>query len=343
MHSDFADGRVRTVHSSPSSDVYITTRISDGLQLVVKRTKITGPNDMKRFDKELELLQACEHASVLRPVGVLRVPPTYALVLPVYSGGSLFATLHASGRTLTLRAKLSLSCELAGAIAHLHERGVLHRDVKSDNVLLDGHGRVVLADFNAAEWESLVTSDIVMQARPTGGFFKQFVVGTLPYMAPELLRSVRGAAYSRACDVYSLAITFNEVLTQTVPYSDALMDQVALHTILEARYNHDALTTAIASEGLRPAQPDVESIAGEGSGALGPVCMRWPSQLCQLSRPCLCCLHLLPASAACLCCCSPCSTRTRVRRPRHRALRSRRRWRSASDGRDGSARTLGVE
>lgn len=70
-------------------------------------------------------------------------------------------------------------------------------------MLLDASGRAVLADFNAAEWEEAITSDIVMQARPTGGFFKQFVVGTLPYMAPELLRSVRGAAYARPCDVYS--------------------------------------------------------------------------------------------------------------------------------------------
>ena len=96
------------------------------------------------------------------------------------------------------------------------------RDVKSDNVLLAASGRAVVSDFNAAVWEAHVTSDIVMQSRPTGGFFKQFVVGTLPYMAPELLRSVRGAAYARACDVYSFGITANEVLTQTVPYSDAM-------------------------------------------------------------------------------------------------------------------------
>jgi hypothetical protein len=46
---------------------------------------------------------------------------------------------------------------------------------------------------------------------------------------------VRGAAYTRACDVYSFGIALNEVLTQTVPYSDAMTEQVQLHTILEAR------------------------------------------------------------------------------------------------------------
>ena len=92
-----------------------------------------------------------------------------------------------------------------------------------------------------------------MQARPSGGFYKQFIVGTLPYMAPELLRSVRGAAFTASCDVYSLGILLNEVLTlpsrnrdllarrsnrfasvrsilrqvltATVPYADALTEQ----------------------------------------------------------------------------------------------------------------------
>ena len=153
---------------------------------------------MKRFDKELELLHACSHPSILKPFGVFRVPPTYALVLPHFERGSLFGLLHSKGIAFTPPTKLSISRDLTLAIAHMHERGLLHRDIKSDNVLVHGDGRIVLADFNAAEWETLVTSDIVMQARPTGGFFKQFVVGTLPYMAPELLRSVRGAAYARA-------------------------------------------------------------------------------------------------------------------------------------------------
>lgn len=260
---DFGD-RVKTLHTSGSSDVYISECKKAGFkELVVKRTKITNPGDMKRFDKELEFLNACEHGSVLKPVGLLRVPPTYALVLPVFARGSLFATLHASGRTLSLPAKLHIASDLGGAIAHLHEKGILHRDIKSDNVLIHDNGRCVLADFNASEWETLITADIMMQARPTGGFFKQFVVGTLPYMAPELLRSVRGAEYKRACDVYSLAITINEVLTQTVPYSDALMEKVALHTILEARYNHTDLTIAIASNGIRPHPPAVPADAKE--------------------------------------------------------------------------------
>ena len=125
-------------------------------------------------------------------------------------------------------------------------------------------------------------------------------------MAPELLRSARGAAYTERCDVYSCGILANEVLTQTIPYSDAQTEQVKLQTILEARcsavptpllsrhpsspltpplpsplaphpslltlrssplhppplptrYNYEQLTAAIATDGLRPCQPEADA------------------------------------------------------------------------------------
>ena len=62
--------RVKTLHTSPSSDVYIAQSRDQG-EVVIKRTKITDPKDIKRFDKELEFLHACEHASVIAPLGVL--------------------------------------------------------------------------------------------------------------------------------------------------------------------------------------------------------------------------------------------------------------------------------
>ena len=168
--------RVRTLHSSGSSDVYACTWAESGEAVVVKRTKVTCPGDISRFEKELAMLLACEHARVIQPAGVVRAPPTYALALPLHERGALFGVLHASGRTLTPHAKLVLCADVAAALAHLHARGVLHRDVKSDNVLVHASGRGVLADFNAAEWEAEIKEDIVTQARPTGGFFKQFVV-----------------------------------------------------------------------------------------------------------------------------------------------------------------------
>ena len=218
------------IHSSGTSEVYPAIT-AGGANVAVKRTKITCPNDIARFEKEVELLHGCDHPCIIRPLGVVRAPRTCALVLPLHPRGWRFRLLHSSGRTLARAAAAAICADVAAAVAHLHERHVVHRDIKTDNVLVSDSSRCVLTDFNAAEALERIAADIVVQARPSGGFFKQFVVGTLPYMAPELLRSVRGAAFTPACDVFSLAILANEVLTATVPYADALCEQVQLQTM----------------------------------------------------------------------------------------------------------------
>ena len=264
--------RTQTLHTSPTSEVYAATLESDGTPVVVKRTKITTRGEITRFEKEVALLLLCDHPHVIKPIAQIRSAPTYAFVLPLFTNGALFGVLHNSGRQLSLRGALVLMQDSASALQHLHEIGILHRDIKSDNVLLDDTGRAVLVDFNASERTTDIQADIVAPSRPSGGFFKQFVVGTLPYMAPELLRGSKGAAYTDRCDIYSTGIMMNEVLTQTIPYSDAQTEQVKLQTILEARYNYEQLTTSIAIDGLRPNQPEPSAAA--------------PAPLLELTRRC---------------------------------------------------------
>lgn len=190
---------------------------------------------MKRFDKEIELLRACNHPAIIQPIDVVRKPPTYAIVLPFMANGTLFSLLHASGKTMKLDTKVGIAVDIAAAVVHLHERGILHRDIKSDNILVHADGSCVLADLNAAEWMQCVTADITMVSRPTGGFFKQFIVGTLPYMAPELLLAGgAGALYTPSCDIYSFGITLCEMISQvpapfaTINDSPSSAPQVAL-------------------------------------------------------------------------------------------------------------------
>jgi serine/threonine protein kinase len=155
--------------------------------VVVKRTKITSRGEILRFEKEVALLLACSHPNVVQPLALMRAPPTYAFVMPLFAHGSLFGVLHNSGRQLSLQGALSVLADVSSAVAHLHEVGVLHRDVKSDNVLLDGSWRAVLVDFNASERTADVLADIVAPSRPSGGFFKQFVVGTPSFSATRPL------------------------------------------------------------------------------------------------------------------------------------------------------------
>lgn len=95
--------------------------------------------------------------------------------------------------------------EIADAIEYAHLNGVIHRDVKPANILIDHHGRAKLTDFGIAQ-----------SANKTGQFAPS--LGTLRYMAPEQLE---GATADHRGDIYSLAVVLYETLTGDVPYSSA--------------------------------------------------------------------------------------------------------------------------
>ena len=124
------------------------------------------------------------------------------IVMELMSGGSL-ATILRNGRPARDDA-LRWIAEAAAALDHAHEHGIIHRDVKPGNLLLDDRGRLGVADFGIARlaFESAVTQ--------TGQ-----VLGTAAYVSPE---QARGEGVSAASDRYSLAVVAYELLTGTKPY-----------------------------------------------------------------------------------------------------------------------------
>ena len=79
--------------------------------------------------------------------------------------------------------------------------------------------------------------------KPTGGFHKKLLVGTLEYMAPEILTKT---SHTRKSDVYSLSILLNECVTGTFPFSDCHKERPGCHTVLELGYGHQELKAAVA-------------------------------------------------------------------------------------------------
>lgn len=102
---------------------------------------------------------------------------------------------------------VSLAAQIAGALHHAHERGVLHRDVKPSNILLTAEGRAMLVDFGLA-WSDDADQRLTQSASQ---------LGSLPYLPPEHIDG-KATDPSRAADIYSLGVTLYEMLTLRNPF-----------------------------------------------------------------------------------------------------------------------------
>lgn len=172
---------------------------------VIRGDRTESSESRARFRREVRLIEQVRHPHIL-PVhrsGEERHQPF--LVTPLMPDGSLRDLLRDCGR-LTVPRVLSVLAQVAAALDAAHDRGIVHRDVKPSNILVDrGHGHLYLADFGIAR---AVDGDDGLTS--TGAH-----LGTLAYAAPEQLR---GGPVDERADVYSLACVTYEMLVGTPPF-----------------------------------------------------------------------------------------------------------------------------
>ncbi|GAB1693252.1 protein kinase domain-containing protein [Krasilnikovia sp. M28-CT-15] len=164
------------------------------------------PKRVSRFVQERTILLMLRHPNVVRVRDLISLGETLALVMDLVPGGSLRDHLR-EHRTVAPGEAARLTAQIAGALAEAHGLGVVHRDLKPDNILLeteDGRLRTRLTDFGIARM--LTTPSLTMP---------HAVVGTPHYMAPESFHAVPA---SPAADVYALGVLLYELLTGHPPY-----------------------------------------------------------------------------------------------------------------------------
>nr|BAJ33673.1 unnamed protein product [Eutrema halophilum] len=252
------------LHLSPSSftlrspiargsESVVYEAILDGRRVAAKKPVLSTSDDLDKFHRHLQLLCNLDHPGLAKLLAAHAKPPNYMFFFELYESGTLAEKLHVEEWSPSIDQVLMITLQLAKALQNLHNNGIVHRDVKPANVLLDEKLSPYLADFGLAEYKKDLREVNLhnwrSSGKPTGGFYKKNMVGTLIYMAPEILRK---EMFTEKSDIYSFGILINELLTGVVPYTD-LRAEAQAHTVLEMNYTEQQLTAAIVSSGLRPA------------------------------------------------------------------------------------------
>src|SRR5262249_47516659 len=206
--------------------------------------------ERERFRREAEATARIQHPGIVQVHEVGEHHGLPFLVMELVPGGSLARRLREAA--LVPAEAASLVQQLARALHAAHRRGIVHRDMKPGNVLIDADGRPRITDFGLARW--VEESEALTRTSA--------VVGTPSYMAPEQAHG-SGQLVGPACDVYSLGAVLYECLTGRPPFKAAtavdtllqvLHDEPAAPRQLNARVPADLETIALKCLQKEPAR-----------------------------------------------------------------------------------------
>lgn len=171
------------------------------------QTFATEPDIRERFTTEARTLATLSHPHIVPVYDYVERGPLCLIVMEQLPGGTVWERFTTVGLTAPAACAIVLAC--CAALQHAHEKGVLHLDVKPDNLMFDGGGTVKVTDFGI----SRVISGDRLLATVDGQ-----VLGTPAYMSPE---QARGGSLTPASDVYSSGVMLYELLTGHLPWTGA--------------------------------------------------------------------------------------------------------------------------
>jgi eukaryotic-like serine/threonine-protein kinase len=198
---------------------------------VLLETHVEDSEFARRFRQEARVAASLEHASIVKIYDFGNVAGTLWYSMQFVEGPSLTDELARRG-VFDEETAARIVVPLLDALDYSHARGIIHRDIKPDNVLLDKSGRPFLMDFGIAK-----TSDSLVKTQ-TG-----FILGSPGYLSPEQLR---GQPLDGRTDVYSLGVTLYQMLAGIIPFRSENMAAV------ERRLTEDAPPLSGLCAGVDP-------------------------------------------------------------------------------------------
>jgi serine/threonine protein kinase len=210
----------RLVGKGGMANVYEALDLQMQQKVAVKIFKREDQEMLRRFIREARVMTSLRHEHLVPIIDSgqyqLDSEICYYIVMPFFEGGTLRARIRRS--PLSLQETCHSIRSIAGALDYIHSQGIIHRDIKASNILLNSDGEVYLTDFGIAR----ITDDAT-QLTSTGD-----VLGTVDYVAPELFEEDRRAdAHS---DLYSLGVLLYEMVTGRLPFTaESQLVVVSMH------------------------------------------------------------------------------------------------------------------
>lgn len=198
--------------------------------------KLVDPQRQRPRDlvREARLAASLDHPSICAVHGVDYLGEEPFIVMEYIKGIPLSKVVR-SRRSLSVTTALDFARQIASAMAHAHQRGVIHGDLKSSNIMIGPDGRATILDFGLAVRcdSARCASDESTRLSPSSG-----AAGTVPYMAPEI---IRGQAPSVRSDIWALGVLIFEMIVGRRPFAGGTPYEMASNILVNHRTRMESL------------------------------------------------------------------------------------------------------
>ncbi|KAG6504592.1 hypothetical protein ZIOFF_036926 [Zingiber officinale] len=202
--------------------VYKTT-LQDGRPVAIKRLTVSSlVKSQLEFERDVKMLGKLKHSNLVALEGYYWTQSLQLLIYEYVSGGNLYKFLHdcSTSNPISWQERFNIILGIARSLAYLHHMNVIHYNLKSSNILIDGSGEAKVADYGLAKLLSTLDRYVLSSK----------VQSALGYMAPEF--ACRTVKITEKCDVYGFGVLLLEIITGRQPVEYLEDDVVVLSDVV---------------------------------------------------------------------------------------------------------------